>query len=451
MALPGIKIIENVTSRIATSVNDTTAFLIATANWGPENTLGYYSSGAQASKDYKSGPLAINCNLFNEGAGGLLKTYRFVPNDAEYATATLASSDTSEIVLTGKYKGTYGNSIWYSIEEITSGNIRLIISDDYTYEVYDNLGAGFTSNTAIVTAINAASNLVTATSTGNTLVSVAAKTALSGGDNGTAIAIADVTSIINTYIDEDYKFLLVPEIDADASQGSIANYMVTRESLYKLYSIYITGIAADEAYATTVARTSVLTNGRMICIAPGTVVYNDVKYDGPYAASYYAGQLTTLPINKSATHEPFNLPIYVTYTSETNYTQNYTVGQITALRDLGFTVIGKIANYRGVVQAVTRINDNTHPYFEQVVVNEIDYVKQNVCNIFSPYIGEPNTEDKRTDMLAAGEAFLNTTVRNQTINGYEIEIIPEGATTVDVNMTILPTYPINYVNVTLNI
>lgn len=445
---PGITIQTTIQTSLLQVDNSGTAFLIATANWGTENTLQTYIGASAISTLFKTGALPVAANIFVAGKGRTINTYRFVPNDAIASTQTLAGSTGDAIDLTGKYKGTYGNSIWTKVEAIGS-NRKLTISDDKSVEIYDNNGNGYSSNADLVSDINENSSLVTAVVSTTNLVAVVSKTLMTGGDNGAAITSADIQTIIEDKFDLSYDVLLVPELTDDTSQGVIANLMETRENDYNEFSIFVSGIDKDEAYSTTIGRTTSTLTGRLIRMAPGTCIYNDVSYSGGYTACYYAGLLLSLEPGESATHKPFNLQTYINYA---NLKENYNQAEVSNLIANGFTVINKLGNIKAPIRAVTSISDITNPFFEQSIRRSIDLIKSNLINLLNPFIGQKNTAFKRIQMKGVIDSYLNRSVDDTIISEYESEVLDTDVPTeVSVNLILTPVYPINQITINLTI
>lgn len=446
---PGIDIQTTIKTSLLQNNSSGSAFIIATANWGTENTLETYEGGSIISSVFKTGALPVASNMFVAGRGRTISTYRFVPDDAVASTTTLAGASGDALDLTGKYKGTYGNNVWVKVEAVDTTKRKVTISDDKKIEVYDNDGAGYSDNEDIETDINASSTLVTAVEGAGTLVAVASKTLLTGGDNGTGITVSDVQDIIDAQFDLSYDALLVPEITSDSDQGLIANQMELRESTYKEYSVYFTGITKDEAYATTIARTASTTVGRMVILAPGTYEYNDVQYSGAYGACYYAGLYLTNPLAEALTNKPFNLTKYI---NGSNETVNYNNAQVQNLLDLGFTVINKVGNIQAPIRAVTKITDTTSPFFEQSIRRSIDVIQRNLVDNLNPFIGQKNTSLKRVQMEGVINSYLNRQVQDEVLNSYQSEVVNTTTPTeVSVNLILNPVYPINNIIVNLTI
>lgn len=444
---PSVDIRTNITTKLLSTENDGSTFLIAENTWGPENQFLEYEGSSEVAKDFKSGTLVDTANAFVIGGGKDIKVYRFTPNNAVNASLDLLSGITTCISLEAKYAGTYGNSIACSVESIGS-NVRVIITDSITKEVYDNDGAGLSSNSDIVTTLSS-STLVTATLVdNNTLIDTLDSTFLASGANGTSITISDVISIVNEYIDRDYKILLVPEITANSSQSLLAARMEARANDYKIFSVFVTGISASESYSTTIARTATSNEGRLIIVVPGSFELGGTLYNGSYGAAVYAGMLSKQQLGVSLTHKTYPMQNYINYTTDKI---NYTKSQVENLIQGGFTVINKVGNYVGVERAVTKITDNTSPLFEQVVLFEIDYVKTNLYNILNPFIGQPNTVQKREEIKGIIKTFMNRTIIDKIINGYEVEVLLQSVDTVVINLQVEPTYPINTILVNLTI
>ena len=445
---PGIDIQTTVKTSLLQENSSGSAFIIATANWGTENTLQSYEGASAITSLYKSGALPISANMYVAGKGRTINIYRFVPDDATTSNLTLAGAVGDGIDLTAKYKGSYGNNIWVKVEAVDS-NRKITISDDKNIEIYDNGGEGYSSNDDITSIINEQSKFVAAETSTSSLVAVASKSLLTGGDNGTAITTSDVQTIIDEKFDLSYDVLLVPELTDDTTHNTIGNLMETRETENKEYSIFISGIDKDEAYATTIARTATTSQGRLIRLAPGTFEYDDTKYSGGYGACYYAGLYLSQEIAESPTHKPFGLTKYI---NGSNETVNYNNTQVNNLIALGFTVINKVGNYQAPIRAVTSINDLSSPFFEQSIRRSIDTIKSNLITNLNPFIGQKNTNFKRVQMKGVIDSYLNRSVSDTILNSYESEVLDTDVPTeVAVNLILSPVYPINDISINLTI
>lgn len=456
MSVPQVNINVINNANILQDISTGTALIIGTASWGPVNELGEYTGASEINELYRSGNLVDAVNFGVLGGLKNLKVYRIAADDKAKATYTFKSTAADRITISGKYYGTYGNNIQVTIEEITTGALRILISDGLITEIFDNSGAGYTSNTAIVSAINdttTGSTLVDATLVnGDVLVDEYVATSLTGGDDGTTnIVNNDYVTVINSLIEEDYDFLLTPDFTTDALQQTIATIIENREINYKRPSVYIVGIDSEEAYATTSARTATTNRGRLIIVTPGTIRYNDTSYSSNVAgAPFYAGLLAVKEYGDSLTRDNFGLTTYVNYTANTRY---YTASQESNLVDAGFTVINKIGNYNGIVKAVTRIVSSTSSFGEQSVRIATDYLVNNLYNILNPFVGERNTSTKRAQIKSLVDGFMDDSVSNQYINNYSSEVIESSATIVTVNLNVIPVFPINTIqgNVTLTL
>jgi len=446
---PGIDIQTTIKTSLLQANSTGSAFLIATASWGTENTLKTYEGSSAISGLFKTGALPVAANMFVAGKGRTIKTYRFVPDNATAATLELDGASGTGITLTGKYEGSYGNTIWAKVEAIDSSKRKLTISDDKKIEIYDNNGEGYDDNDDIVAKITSDSTLVTAVATTSSLVAVASKTLLTTGSDGSAISLSDVETILDEQFDLSYDVLLVPELTDDTTHSTIGNLMETREDVNKEFSVFISGIDEDEAYATTIARTASTIQGRLIRLAPGTYSYGDEEYSGGYGACYYAGLYLSQPLAESPTHKPFNLTKYI---NASNETVNYTAFQVENLIEAGFTVINKVGNYQAPIRAVTTISDLTNPFFEQSIRRSIDSIKTSLLNNLNPFIGQKNTDFKRVQMKGVIDSILNRNVFDAVLNSYESEVLDtDSPTEVAVNLILSPVYPINDITINLTI
>jgi hypothetical protein len=451
MSVPNVNI--NVINNIVLRDDATgTALIIGTASWGPTNKMYEYVGSGEINTLYKSGNLVDSSNFGVLGGLQNIKVYRIATDDKEKATYSFQSSAVNRITINGKYHGTYGNNIQVTIEEITAGYLRVLISDGLKTEIFDNEGEGYTSNSDIVDAINdttTGSNLVDAVlDNDDVLVDDYTATSLAGGDDGDSGLVAnDYVSAVNSLIEEDYDYLLTPDVTEDATHRSIAVIIESREINYKRPSIYIVGADTNESYATTLARTATTNRGRLFFYGPGTIRYSDTSYSGNVAgAPYLAGLLSVKQKGDSLTHDSFGLDFYVSYTDSETYTKYYTKSQELALVNAGFCVANKIGSYDGIVRAVTRITDTTNSFYEQSVRIASDYIVNNLYDILNPFLGERNTATKRAQIKSLVDDFMDDAVSDEAIVSYESEVVFSSATVVTVNLTVVPVFPINTIN-----
>jgi len=454
MAIPSVKINVINNANILQEQATGTALFIGMADWGNVNTLETYTGASEINALYKSGNLVDAVNFGVIGGLKTIKVYRIAGTDKAKSTITLqGGSSVDSIKLDGKYYGTYGNNIQVKVEEVTTGHVKVIISDGLISEVFDNAGIGYATNQDIVDAINDSkkgSTLVDASLISNdNIVNVITATSLTGGNNGTTLDANDYLNVINSNIEEPYDFLLTPDFTTDGTQQTIATIMESRETNYDLQSIYFAGIEKDEDVTTTLNRTSTTNRGRLVIVTPGTVVYSGKTYSSNVAsAPFAAGLAATKNLGDSLTRDSFGLDTYYNYSSGIKY---YSTSQVENLESNGFFVVNRIGNYNGIIHGITKISNPTSSFSELSIRLATDYIKNNLLYILNPFVGKRNTDQKRSQIKSMVDNFLDSGVSNQYINSYASEVVDTSATKVNVNLNIVPVFPINTIEGTVTL
>lgn len=226
--------------------------------WGPENTpvtLGSWSefltkftqggtdttsvNADRKAPAYTDGYIAVKQAFegenYNERFGAAqVIAYRLVPSGAAKATLTLTATSGSALVLTAKYKGTYGNRLKVAVvtNAADSSQRDIVIYDNVTsaeVERYTTTGGNVVADfTVIRDAINKSSNWLTAALPGTVgtggfvSVAVSSAAALTGGTDGT-VAQADYTAAMTAL--EPMRFSLFAP--ANLTDQTTMNALVT--------------------------------------------------------------------------------------------------------------------------------------------------------------------------------------------------------------------------------
>lgn len=462
---PQILTSENVLTSFVSPAGDRIAAMIGTATWGAVNTVSTISNlsefvGYFGDDKTGTGVTGIKgADLFFRN-GGTLKFVRIEDGDAAKSDYMALITATQAINFEAKYKGTYGNNIAITVtaNATTSGNRDIEITDGRILEIFNNNGAGYATNSAIETAL-ATSTLVTATvETGQeaTIIDAFTKTYLTGGDDGEdSLATADYTDAIdNVLYTEDFNFLLIPGLTDNAVHATIVGKLNTRATSEKKYSRYLTGIAKDETVVTAVARTS--TGKRITVVAPNVQYTHRVDdtvgiYDGSYLACAHAGNLCQLGIENSATHKTVTVEgLSVLESSGKEYYTKAEQEQLLQGRILPFSLIG---NSIQASRAVTREATTTSVFYDEVVVDIVDYVRDAVETYTETTIGLPNTDDRRAIWAGRIDAILATAQREEIIQEFQPSVLIEGASpdTYEATVSVKPSYAVNFVQLTINI
>jgi hypothetical protein len=451
--------------------------ILGTATWGEKNTVQTITSlsqGIDLFKDDKTGTtntisLIKGLELLYRDGAGTVKAVRVGDGDEAKATKAFdgnAGGEVGVLTFSGLYEGTYGNNIGITItaNAITATNRDITITDGLNTELFDNNGAGYATNAAIGTAINGVSTLVTvavkAGSETSNIVDASTQTYLTGGDDGEDSLLASdyTTAFDNVLANEDFDILVIPGSDAleasDAFHASIVGKLNTRASSDDKFAIFVSGIAKDETITTAQARTA--SGERLTLVAPNIkythrIDGNQIILNGSYLACSYAGGMAGKLVQIAPTHKVLNVEgLSVLESTGKDYYNNGEQESLLSSRIVPITsIFGGIMAARGV----TRITDTTSVFYEQNIVRIVDYVKAQVLTKLNGFIGDPNLERVRTIISKEVDGILEQDKLDEVIAAYQATEVACGASpdTVLVNMTIQPTFAINFINVSLTI
>lgn len=451
--------------------------IMGTATWGEKNvvhTLTSFSQALDVFKDDRTGTtdtvsLIKGLDLLFRDGAGVVKAVRITDGDDLKASKAFDGDTGTEVgVLTfsGKYQGTYGNNIGITITANagTPANRDIEVSDGRILEIYNNSGTGYATNAAAAAAINAGSQLVTVAvkvgSETSNLVDAITQTYLLGGDDGeNSLVSSDYTTVFDSILNtEDYDILVIPGGDSlEASEAFHATFlgkMNTRATTEDKFAIFVSGIAKDETITTALART---TRGMRFSLVAPNVLYThridgtQIILNGSYLACSYAGGMASRLVHISPTHKILNVEgLNVLESSGKAFYNN---GEQEQLLSVGIVPITSISGSIEASRGVTRDSDTTSIFFEQNIVRIVDYVKTQAFDLLNGFIGDPNLERVRKIMAKEVDGLLEQDKLDEVINAYLPTEVSLGSSpdTVLVNMTIKPTFSINFINVVLSL
>jgi hypothetical protein len=184
-----------------------------------------------------------------------------------------------------------------------------------------------------------------------------------------------------------------------------------------------------------------LNHERLIFAAPGIQVSPQVKLPGAYMAAAVAGLISSLPPQTSPTNKPLNVP---------GISAAFTSSQLEKLVLQRVLAVEKRDGYRVVKGITTSTNSAWHQITTRRIV---DYAIYGVRSASNPYIGKLNNERVRTALKATIDAFLTRMVDSEALISYELEVSATRAQQIAgeciVNMTIRPTFSIDFIVVTM--
>lgn len=426
-----------------------TAALIGKASFGNDNTLKMYSSFSEIKKEFKSGEVVDAAQKFFIGGGQILNIVRIAGSDKAAATLQLNNTGSEAILLTGLYVGTHGNTISVTVTE-NGANRDVVITDGTTTEKYEDLS----TNTLIVSAINASSVLVTASETTASLIDASSATFMAGGDDGDTLVDVDYTNILSgALMTTDWDYLIIPGKTTDSFHTTIAGLLDNRAVNENKYSIYVTGVDKFEDISTTVTRTASDSDGRLVIIH--TALFNGsteadlldtTKWlDASYTAALFVGKLCNLAVNTSPTFK--SLPMVGGKLLTNN---DYNKAERQQLTSAGFIVIDKtFTNTYGAILAVTK---TTAGKWNEMLDNQrkVDYIKTNVYDKSKTYIGNPNDDFTRASINSTISSFLNKTKNSRIIESYELEVLKgTDPREVNINASVKLINELDYINFSL--
>lgn len=193
-------------------------------------------------------------------------------------------------------------------------------------------------------------------------------------------------------------------------------------------------------------------SGRIVYVAPGISVTRRNSstgeetvetLSGAYTAAAVAGLLASIPVQVSPTNKVLNVSDLAT---KFNHTQLEKLVQENILA----------VEVREGFRVVKGVTTSTNVAWRQITTRRIvDYAIEGVRLACSPYIGKLNNERVRGAMKATLDGFLTRMVESEALTGYQLEVTATRANEIAgqaiVNMSIRPTFSIDYIMVTMTL
>lgn len=185
-----------------------------------------------------------------------------------------------------------------------------------------------------------------------------------------------------------------------------------------------------------------LADERVVLVAPGLRYPDGTVLPPPYAAAAVAGAISSLPVQASLTNKTVNVPGLSVAFNRGEQEQLIRRNVLTLVDKEGFRV----------VKGVTTAGEGT-PFSSIPTRRIVDYAKYGVRSAANSYLGKLNNSRVRGALKATLDAFLTRMVEDEALTGYQLEVTAtraqEIAGEVGVAMTLLPTFSIEYVRVTM--
>jgi hypothetical protein len=431
--------------------------IVGTAARGPVGqvvALGGYSDALDAFGLYDplaaprlaGNPLSLVRTLEQAFAGGARSVYAVrIANGTPAAAAAevKTAGDAAGFTMTAKDAGTWGNGIRYTLTQAAAADPWVLkLSAGNTKEEFSG------ATTGDLHAALAASTLVSVgvlANGGAAPVAVAASTPLAGGTDGANVSAADLAAGLALLADQPVNIVLVAGFGADQAKGAVGAHLEATENEGR-ERIAVLG-AKSATLSDVEADVATLNDDRIVLVAPGlkaTDAADGKPVDLPpsYLAAVVAGKLATLAPHISLTNKTLPIDGLLGPYNTTNYKKLLQERVLLVRQKFGFQVVKGITTENAA--------------FTQISVRRIvDYAKAGVRLGSDPYIGRLNNARVRAALKATLDGFLSQMVVDEMLVGYELDVSATRAQEIRgicaVTMTLLPTFSIDFIRVTMNL
>lgn len=241
---------------------------------------------------------------------------------------------------------------------------------------------------------------------------------------------------------EDINILIAPELSTTNAKLVLQPALETAENSGR---DMISVIGADAATPTLV-KAQVTANKRVILATPGVRAYDGaadamVTLPGNYTAAAVAGLIASLAPQSSPTNKVLPGVIELGI--------RYSYGE---LKDLLQGNVCPLEDRQGI--RVVRGITTEGAAFSQITTRRIvDFAKAGIRQVSGAFIGRLNNDRVRKALRGAIDSFLTTMVIDEALTGYQLEVTATRADEIAgrcvVNVSMQPTFSIDYIRVTL--
>jgi hypothetical protein len=433
--------------------------IVGTAARGPRNQalgIGSYTEALDLFGPYDSftspnvanTPLTLTRALERAFAGGARNVFavRIANGDPVAASvAVKAAGNKAGFTITAVDPGSWGNDIGYTLvnegtDQAQSWKLTL---------TYGNVKESFTG--ATVGAVHDAladSHLVTvgaAQNAGLGFDTVDPAQKLAGGDDHPNVSSTDIADGLEELEDETVNILLVAGVGSGVARGVVGAHLELTENEGN-ERIAVLGATGSDV-ATVESEAQALNDDRIVLVAPNMLATDartgtEVTLPPPYLAAVVGGVLSTLAPQVSLTNKTVPIDDLGNSYSAANYEKLLQDRVLLVRKKFGFQIVKGISTDTGA--------------FKQISVRRIvDYAKAGVRSGADPYIGRLNNARVRAALKATLDGFLSQMVLDEQLVGYQLEVAATRSEEIQgiarVTMTLLPTFSIDYIRVTMNL
>lgn len=342
--------------------------------------------------------------------------------------------------------GTWGQEISVEItSDASSGSTvwRLTLRHRSGREVFEGANVG-----ALATAL-AASQMVSVHDVDHATAGFSTGTAsLTGGTDGADANPATLADGLARLESEPVNILLVAGGGAD-TVGSIVQAHLDRTESEGRERMAVIGCRASGTATSAdgvLEDSAAVSDDRVVLVAPGMLATDTasgaaVTLPPSYLAAVVAGKLSTLAPHVSLTNKTVPVVPDVRYSSA--LTQRLLTSRILLVRQ------------KFGAQVVRGITSSPPPFAQISIRRTVDYAKAGVRRGADPYIGRLNNARVRAALQATLDGFLSQMVLDEMLVGYDLAVsatrAQERAGVCQVVMTLLPTFSMDYIRVTMNL
>jgi len=371
------------------------------------------------------------------------------PKKLSTASYTLKSDSKDLLKLETSIPGTWGNKIKIEISdagiaEAKTKKVELFyerIQESYEVQNADDLAEQVNKKSALVKATGLSDTNKTK------LPENVDKKNFEGGANGANATTDNYQRSLALLENEIVNIVLLAGQDisktgmADALQGHLkATAGIKRERIGIIGSGFTDG---KEDLAQIVTKIPNNEDGRLIYTAPGILVTANGKQSrlpGGYLAAAVAGLIASLSVQASPTNKILTIE---------GLTTEFNSSQLEKLVTSRVLAVEKRNGFR-VVKGITTADS---PWNQITTRRIVDYAIYGVRSSCDPYIGKLNNDRVRGAMKATLDAFLTRMVDDEALVSYKLNVSATRAQEIAgeaiVTMTLMPTFSIDFIKVTM--
>lgn len=275
---------------------------------------------------------------------------------------------------------------------------------------------------------------------------VAQQKSLTGGTSLPNVNSVDVAAGLALLADQPVNIVVVAGVGADVVAGVVGAHLeqTENEGRERIAVIGARGSGAANDASTVLADS--INDDRIVLVAPGIretdpATGNAITLPPASLAAVVAGKLATLAPHISLTNKTLPVETDIRYdTAVTKVLLNNRV--LVARRKLGTQIVKGISTDNGA--------------FRQISVRRIvDYAKAGVRIGSDPYIGKLNNGRVRAALKATLDGFLSQMLVDEFLTAYQLDVTATRSEEINgiarVNMTLQPTFSIDFIRVTMTL